>query len=84
VEPMNPDNYLLLAAYKGDRYLQLVSPVATGDLLILGWGPDELENVIVLQARSDGHVVELSEPLNRAWPDGTPMVISHPDLKTDF
>ena len=81
---MRSNNYLLLAVYKGERYLHLVRPVADGDLLVLGWLTDELENVIVLKARSDGHVAELTEPLDLSWTDGTPVNVSYPDLTTDY
>jgi hypothetical protein len=71
MEPMELGNYLLLAVYKGDNYIHLVRPVADGDLLAIGGESDELENVIVLKARSSGHVAQLADPLNHAWPDGT-------------
>jgi hypothetical protein len=81
---MESGNYLLIAVRKGGKYLHLIRPVVDGDLLVLGWLADELENVIVLNAGSSGVTVQLTGPLISSWPDGTPVGVSDPDMTIDF
>jgi hypothetical protein len=73
MEPMESGNHLVLAVEAGDDQLRVVLPVKAGDRLAVGRESDELETVEVLQAVPPGNVAQLTEPVKRAWPKGTPV-----------
>jgi hypothetical protein len=73
MEPMELGNFLLCAVEVGARRVHLVRPAKDGQRLAIGTVASELETVKVVHAIPPGYVAELEAPIERFWPDGTPV-----------